>query len=281
MKKYDLHTHTIASDGTYTVRELLERAKGNGLKGVAITDHDTIDGLEEAEKVAKEIGIELIPGIEFSCNLGDNEIHILGYFVDYKNAKIIEELYNLDKIRKERNLKIIEKLKKYKLYITEEEIQEEATGNIVSKAHIANLLVKKGYVYTRRDAFKQYLGSTGVAYVKKENFKPEDAVKIIKENGGIAVVAHPKLISTNDNTVESIVENLKKIGLDGIEAEYSSFTLEDVIKYRKMAQKYDLIITGGSDFHGKNREGVDLGDQGITEEEYEILKNKKRSGGQL
>lgn len=275
-KSYDLHTHTVASDGTFTSIELLDKAKKNLVKGIAITDHDTVDGLEQAEIYAKKIGLELIPGIELSCYKGDYEIHILGYFVNYKDENFLKELKKLDNLRTERNLKIIEKLLKYNIKINMAELKKEATGSIISKAHIANLMVKKGIVYTRGEAFSQYLGQHGVAYVKKAGSRPEDAIKMLKENGAVVVLAHPKLISTNDRIVEEIIKDLKKSGLDGIEAEYSSFTQEDVIKYRKIALDYDLVVTGGSDFHGGNREGVDIGDSGITIEEFQELKNRKK-----
>ena len=274
-KEYDLHSHTSASDGTYTSKELIERAKNNGLKGIAITDHDTVDGLEEGKKEAEKLGIEFIPGIEFSCIYEEKDVHILGYFLDYKNEKLSEELEKLKKSREEGNREIIRKLNLYKVRITEEDILQEAKGNIVSKAHIANVMMAKGYSYTRGSAFKEYLGSTGVAYVKRKDFPPEKGIELVKMAGGIAILAHPKLISTNENFIEKLIIDLKNKGLDGIEVEYGSFTKEDMIKYSKLAKELNLLITGGSDFHGLNREGVDLGDGGINTENYLKLKNKK------
>lgn len=276
MKEYDLHSHTTASDGTFTPKELIERAKKNGLKGIAITDHDTVDGLKEGEKISKELNIEFIPGIEFSCTLGDRDVHILGYFIDYNSKELLEELKKLEENRNERNKEILNKLRNYKIRISEDELKEEAKGKIISKAHIANVMVKKGYVYTRGAAFKEYLGNKGVAYIKRKNFPPEKGIDLVKKAGGIPVLAHPKLISTNENEIKALIEKLVSLGLEGIEAEYGSFQKEDMIKYSELSKELNLFITGGSDFHGLNREGVDLGDGGIDEDKFLKLKNRKK-----
>jgi hypothetical protein len=272
IKEYDLHSHTIESDGTYTPEELVKRAKGIGLKGIAITDHDTIAGLNSGKKKAIEVGIDFIEGIEFSCQDGDLEVHILGYFLNTSDEVLKKELEKLIKIREERNIKILEKLQKYKIKLTMEELKNEAGGEIISKAHIANLMLKKGYVYTRNSAFKEYLGKDGVAYVPKKNFSPEEAVEIIVKNGGKASLAHPALITKKDSVFLELLERLIKKGLKGIEANYPTFSEIEKEKYRQIARKYNLFITGGSDFHGGNREEIELGDEGVSEIEYEIIK---------
>lgn len=272
-KTFDLHTHTTESDGTYTPKELIERAYERGLKGIAITDHDTVAGLSEGRKRAEELGLEFIPGIEFSCNIGDLEVHILGYFIDPEDEVFKGHLKRLADIRDERNRRLLEKLRQYRINLDMEELKKEAGGDIISKAHIANLMVKKGYVYTRGAAFKEYMGKHGVAYVPKENFTPEQAVEIIVQNGGIASLAHPALITTRDRVLEDLIVKLKAKGLSGIEANYSGFTEAEKLKYWGMAVKHNLAVTGGSDFHGGNREGVDVGDEGLNEEEFKQLKN--------
>ena len=271
-KEYDLHAHTLESDGTYSPEELVEKAKESGLKGIAITDHDTIAGLAKGKKKASEIGIDFIEGIEFSCQDGDLEVHILGHFLNSEDDFLKKELKELIKVREERNEKILEKLLKYKIKLTMEELKEEAGGEIISKAHIANLMLKKGYVYTRNSAFREYLGKDGVAYVPKKNFPPEKAVEIIVKNGGKASIAHPALITKKESVFIELLERLIKKGLKGIEANYPSFTEEEKNKYKQIAKQYNLFITGGSDFHGGNREEIEVGDEGISELEYEIMK---------
>ncbi|MGL5122896.1 MAG: cysteine-rich CWC family protein [Fusobacteriaceae bacterium] len=282
-KKYDLHSHTTASDGSYTPSELVIRAKKNALKGIAITDHDTIYGLKEGKEKAEEIGIEFINGIELSTNIMGRDVHILGYFLNLKDNLFLESLEKLKKLREERNTRIINKLEKYKIYITEKELKEEAKGPIISRLHIANLLINKGYVYSKNEAFINYLGKTGVAYEEKENFTPHMAVEILKKNGAFVSLAHPKFFSSKMLELETLVKELKILGLDGIEIEYPNFTKMEKNMYKELADKYDLKITGGSDFHGINRDGINLGCEGLTYSEFldiqnienEILRRKK------
>ncbi|MFK4785647.1 PHP domain-containing protein [Fusobacterium sp. MFO224] len=273
----DLHTHTENSDGTYSVENLIKLAKSKGLKVLAITDHDTIDGLFETDVLSKEYDIEIINGIEMSCNLGGKDVHILGYGVDIQDSDFKKELIRIKKIREERNDKIIEKLNELKLNISLEELKEIAKGDIISKAHFAELMMNKGYVYSKREAFKNYLGRSGLAFVEKKNYKPVDAVKMLKKNGAFISLAHPKLITENDNELESLIKELKKEGLEGLEVNYYSFNKKDKKKYAKIAKKYNLVITGGSDFHGKNRVDVSLGDSGLNGKEYaEFKKSLKK-----
>lgn len=274
-KKYDLHVHSTRSDGTLSPRELMELAHERGLWGIALTDHDTVDGIAQARERALELGVEFIPGIELSASLYGNDVHILGYFIDEKDEEFQRELEELKKSRDERNLKILEKLKKYKINITPEELDAEAGGEIRSKLHIANLIIKKGFAYSKAEAFVSYLGKHGVAYEGRSGFTPQKAVELLKKNGALAVLAHPKLYSKSLKEVETLVVSLKKIGLDGIESEYPIFLEEDRENYRRLAEKYDLFISGGSDFHGNNRVENELGGEGITFSQMELIKNKK------
>ena len=181
----DLHIHTIASDGTFTPEEVILEAKRRGLKALAITDHDIVDGIEEAKKKAQEIGIEFVQGIEISCNTQDYEVHILGYFLNLEDKKFMNELEELKKARDNRNLK-----------------------------HFANYLVEKGAVLSKEEAFDKYLGKRGRAYIPKENFPPERAVKMLSENGAFVSLAHPKLVVNNDGIIENMISNLVKVGLN-------------------------------------------------------------------
>lgn len=275
-KPYDLHLHTIASDGTFTPTQVVEVAKKKELLGIAITDHDTVDGLQEAMEKGKELGIEVVPGIELSTNLYGKDVHILGYFLNLEDENFLSELEKLKKIREERNLKILEKLKSRRIVITEEEIKKEALGNIVSKLHIANVLMNKGHVYSKAEAFRNYLGEHGLAYVAKENFTPQMAVKILRANGAKISLAHPLLITKSIKELERLVLELKELGLNGLETEYPTFTKDEKKQLRELAKKHNLFSTGGSDFHGENREGIEIGFDGITYSQFDFMKNGGR-----
>ena len=270
-ERYDLHTHTTYSDGTFTVEELLKRAKYIGLKGIAITDHDTMEGISEGKLIANELGLEFIPGIEFSCSYEGYEIHILGYFLNEKSPKLTSKLIELKQARKERNEKIVKKLNNLGLKITMEEIEKEATGAIVSRAHICNVMMNKGFVYSKGEAFKQYLGRNGVAYVEKGSSDPIEIIKLIKECEGISALAHPSLVSNSREKTEKILDILIEAGLNGLEVEYSSYTPKEVKYYRKLATEKGLLKVGGSDFHGGNRVGVDIAHASISEEDIKKL----------
>ncbi|WP_297598495.1 PHP domain-containing protein [uncultured Cetobacterium sp.] len=278
---YDLHIHTTYSDGTFTVKEILERAKVLGIKGIAISDHDTMEGIEEGKEIAKLLDLDFIPGIEFSCALDGLEIHILGYFLDEGCQELKDKLIDLKKARKERNIKMIKKLNDRGLKITLEEVEREATGTIVSRAHICNVMMNKGFVYSKGEAFKQYLGRNGVAYVEKGNSDPKEIVELIKKCGGVSALAHPSLVSVSREKVEKIIEVLKESGLDGLEVEYSSYTSKEKKYYKELAMKKNLLMVGGSDFHGGNRVGVDIGYACISQEEIKELlergKNKEEN----
>ncbi|MEG0068586.1 PHP domain-containing protein [Cetobacterium sp.] len=268
---YDLHIHTTYSDGTFTVKEIFERAKFLGMKGISISDHDTMEGIDEAKKIASELDLEFIPGIEFSCALDGLEIHILGYFLDKNCEELKAKLVELKKAREERNIKMIKKLNDRGLRITVEEVEKEATGTIVSRAHICNVMMNKGFVYSKGEAFKQYLGRKGVAYVEKGNSDPKEIIKLIKKCGGVSALAHPNLVSESREKVEKIIDILKESGLDGLEVEYSSYTSKERAYYRKLAMEKNLLMVGGSDFHGGNRVGIDIGYASISEEDVKEL----------
>lgn len=271
----DLHTHTINSDGTYTVEEIIKKASERGLKVIAITDHDTVDGLLDTEKLKEyenKYDIKIIKGIEMSCNLNGKDVHILGYFLNLEDKNFLKELERIAEIRNERNEKIIKKLKDLNIPVTMEELKTIVKGNVISKAHFAEIMLQKGYVNCKSDAFKNYLGKSGVAFVEKRDYKPTDAVDILVRNGAFVSLAHPKLITENTDEVEKLIIELIKHGLKGLEVNYYSFSEKDKAFYKKLAEKYNLIITGGSDFHGGNRVQVSLGDTGLTLSEYDNMK---------
>lgn len=269
-----MHIHTIASDGTFTPEEVVKRAKSFGMKTIAITDHDTVDGLAEGKKTAEEVGIEFIQGIEISCNVDNLEVHILGYFLNLEDGEFLAELKELKKARENRNKKVVEKLEKCGIVVDMEKVKNMAPGNIISRVHIANYLVEIGAASSKNDAFERYLGKNGVAYVPKENFPPERAVKMLHANGAFVSIAHPKLITQNDGLLENMISELRKLGLGGLEAIYSTFTPSEKRKYKKMAKRHSLLVTGGSDFHGANREGIDIGDTGLEYSQFRLIKER-------
>ena len=271
----DLHTHTVNSDGTFTVEEVVKLASEKGLDMVAVTDHDSIDGLRDEKKLREyeeKYKVEIIKGIEMSCNLKGKDVHILGYFLNLEDKNFLKELERIAEIRNERNEKIIKKLADLKLPVTMEELLEIVQGNVISKAHFAEIMLKKGYVSCKSDAFKNYLGKGGAAFVEKRDYQPADAVDILVRNGAFVSLAHPKLITDDFAEVERIVSDLVKHGLRGLEVNYYSFSKKDREKYMALAEKYNLIITGGSDFHGVNRVESSLGGTGLNKSEYENLK---------
>ena len=258
----DLHTHTTASDGTYTPSELVELAKKTDLKAIAITDHDTINGVSEAIEAGKDLGVEVIAGTELSIEypLPENgHMHLLGLFVDIKNPELISGLEYLRKKRDERTPKILKILNAHGISITEKEVLQEAGEGSVGRPHIARIMLKKGYVKSIKEAFERYLKKGAIAYVPKEKFEITHAINLILNSGGIPILAHPVTLKLSDEELESHIEKLKSLGLKGIEVYYSTHTEQDTIAYLKLADKFNLLISGGSDFHGKNKPDIRLG----------------------
>lgn len=270
----DLHMHSTASDGTLTPTELVEEAKNRGLKVMALTDHDTVDGIKEARKKAEDLGIEFICGIEFSTEYNGGEVHILGYFLDENNLQLLELLEKLKNERVERTKKILKKLEKYKCFISMEDLQKEVKGNLISRSHIANAMMAKGFVYSKSEAFKIYLRTGGLASESKKELNALEAVKFIKEIGGLASLAHPKLTGLSGGTLDKLIVLLKEQGLDALEVYYPEQSEKETEIYKKLCDKFELIYTGGSDFHGMNRPETALGIKGISEKELEKLKKR-------
>jgi predicted metal-dependent phosphoesterase TrpH len=273
----DLHMHSTFSDGTFTPTELVERAYKNNVKVMSITDHDNVDGLSEGRKAAEKLGITFIDGIEISANFNGKDVHILGYFLNLEDVEFTKWLKELQDKRYNRILKMIEKLKKIGIDITIEETVEESTGNVVGRPHIAKLIIKKGFATTMDEVFDKYLGDGKVAYIPKIGVDAVEVVKKLKKNGAIVSLAHPHLISYPDDTVINIIDLLKENGLDGLELYYPNIDIFKKNKFMKIAKKRKLIITGGSDFHGLNRVGIDIGNGNIPLEVYEILKRSKKN----
>uniref|UniRef100_A0A7V5XFB9 PHP domain-containing protein n=1 Tax=Thermodesulfobacterium geofontis TaxID=1295609 RepID=A0A7V5XFB9_9BACT len=255
----DLHTHSTASDGTFSPEELVYLAKKEKLQALALTDHDTIDGLKPAYKTAKEVDLSFLCGVEISIKFeGPGHFHLLGYFLEPEIPKINETLLKLKKAREERNKKMIEKLNNLGIKITLEELKEIAQGEI-GRPHMANLLVKKGVVKSFEEAFQKYLKKDAPAYVPKALLSPEEAIKLILEAKGIPVLAHPVTLKLNLLDLKNYLKKLRDFGLIGVEVFYPEHTIDFTKFLIECAKELGLLLTGGSDFHGENKPDIKLG----------------------
>lgn len=260
MDRVDLHVHSTASDGSLSPWEVVAAAKARGLRAIALTDHDTIDGLAEALVAGRELTLEVIPGIEISAHHEPGSMHILGYFVDYQSPQLDTQLQVLKKARAARNPQIIAKLQDLGMRITLAEVEEVSGGGQVGRPHIAQVLVQKGYVATLQEAFERLIGNHGPAYVSKFRFPPQEAIALIRAAGGVAGLAHPFTLEYGSPThLRQIVAQLAGWGLKALEVYYPEHTPEQRELYRQLAQELDLIMTGGSDFHGDIKPDIQLG----------------------
>jgi len=270
----DLHMHSTFSDGTLTPAQLVERAKQNNIEVMAITDHDNVDGLKEGRKEAEKAGITFVDGIEVSANFLNKDIHILGYFLNLEDEEFFGWLRNLQEKRHNRTLEMLKKLSQLGIEISLAEVEGEVLGNVIGRPHIAKMIIKKGFAATMDEVFDRYLGDGKPAYIPKVGVDMVEVVKKLKANGAVVILAHPHLISHSDDTVINIIDMLVKNGLDGLELYYPNIDARKKNKLLKIAKKRGLILTGGSDFHGLNRAGIDLGTGDISEKVFEILKEK-------
>ena len=265
MRAIDLHTHTAKSDGSFSPIELVDYAIEKNLAAVAITDHDTIEGLDEAIAHAvslREKGlsdIEVIPGIEFSTKYEKQDVHIVGLYIAYDSPIFLEPLNAFVNSRTNRNIKMCENLQSADIDITYEKLQERFPDAGITRAHYASYLLEQGYVKNRQDAFAKYLGDHTKYFVPREKVTPAQAVALILQAGGVPILAHPPLYHMGQERLDALTASLKEDGLMGIEAFYSTYTNQDVRDMQHLARKYDLLLSGGSDFHGANKPGLDLG----------------------
>ncbi|OUQ86488.1 phosphatase [Brevibacillus brevis] len=243
----DLHTHTKASDGTCEPAENVRLAKEAGLAALAITDHDTVAGIPEAMEAARALDVEIIPGVEVSSVGKGQDIHVLGYFVPYEDPAFEERLFRLRETRHERNQLLIARLQELGIDISLEKVyrRKQGTDKNIGRPHIAEELIELGVVSTIAEAFDKYLGKGGAAYVNPPRITPQEAITLIKEAGGVAVLAHPGLYDDDE-----LVQELIVFGLDGIEVNHPDNDEVQKMRYSKWAAQYGLVVTGGSDFHG-------------------------------
>lgn len=267
----DLHTHTTASDGSMRPAELVLHARNAGLKAVAVTDHDTVEGLEEAAAEGSKVGIEVLPGVEISADY-EKETHILGYFPNGNYSGIVDVLKQLKKNRDERNPKIIDKLNELGMNISMDEVTGEAAGSVIGRPHIAAALLRKGYISSIQEAFEKYLAHGRPAYFKKDKLTPGESIGAINKAGGIPVLAHPISMGYGIYRLEKLVAELQSYGLKGIECYYVDYDIEDRTNLLRIARMYDLLVTGGSDFHGRFKPDIKIGTgRGDLRVPYECL----------
>lgn len=276
-KLIDLHTHSTASDGSMSPAEVVRLAREKGLSAIALTDHDTIDGVREALEEGKKSGVEVIPGIEISVDFKP-EMHILGYFPGINGyTGIKKELEVVKQGREVRNKKIINRLNELGIDITLEDIKGVALGDIMGRPHIARVLVNRGFVSSIDEAFDRYLCREGLAYFKRVELKPGDGISAIRNAGGLPVLAHPVFLGKSYGELDTLLAELKEFGLAGIEALYSENSKVDTGIFLRLAIKYELLVTGGSDFHGSFKPGIELGrGRGSLEVPYEILEKLRK-----
>lgn len=259
MSRLDLHLHTTHSDGSSTPAEVVRLAHQAGVTALAITDHDITTGLAEATSTGLRFGIEIIPGVEISSILGDSELHMLGYFLDYQDTKLNERLTVLRESRHRRNPQIIERLQAMGIEITYEEVRALAGTDSVGRPHIARVLMEKRVVATAKEAFDQFLAEGRPAYVPRLLPSPAEAIQWIRAAKGLAVLAHPTWIKTSEGTLSDLVRQLKADGLDGVEVHYSTHTARQTREYLGLANQLGLLVTGGSDFHGLTKPDIAVG----------------------
>jgi 3',5'-nucleoside bisphosphate phosphatase len=260
MTKYiDLHVHSNESDGTFSPTALVEKGLQNNLWAFALTDHDTVSGIPEALLAARDHPIQVIPGTELSAAYKNKDIHILGLFIDYKDPIFCKVLEEAQIEREFRNIKMVQNLAKAGININIDKLHKEDKNAVLTRAHFAKYLTKYQYTKTMKEAFSKYLDISSPYYVPRTYMSPEFAINAIRNAGGIPVLAHPLLYKIPPHELEDLISQLATLGLMGLEAIHSSNINNDESYLRGLARKYNLLITGGSDFHGANKPLIDMG----------------------
>jgi predicted metal-dependent phosphoesterase TrpH len=259
MSRIDLHLHTTHSDGSLSPTQVLGLAHKAKVTALAITDHDIVSGIPEAIAAGAELGIDVIPGVEISSCIDTSELHILGYCIDWQDPELIRRLTTLRESRHTRNPQIIERLRSLGLDVTYDEVRALAGTDSVGRPHIARLLMDKKYVTSAKDAFDRYLAEGRPGYVARELPKPADAIAWIRAAGGVAVLAHPTWAKVSGEGLNTLLTTLKGDGLGGIEVHYSTHTKRQTTEYLDLAKRLNMLVTGGSDFHGVTKPNIEVG----------------------
>ncbi|NIM20600.1 MAG: PHP domain-containing protein [Candidatus Latescibacteria bacterium] len=270
--KIDLHVHSTYSDGIHPPRKLVEMAIGLGLAAISITDHDCLDGTEECATAAYQNGLEVISGVELSCEFKERDLHVLGYGVDPDDQRLQGMLKRFRDTRLERGFKIIEKLRSLGVHLDTEEVLAKSRDGALGRPHIAKALLENGYVDNYSEAFERYIGEDGPAYIKKYKLHPREAVSYIRSAGGLAFIAHP----TNSLKDANELLELIAIGFDGLEVAHPNQTEGERAELEAIAKDYDLLASGGSDYHGFAGKDIPMG---VPEIPYEFLERIKQRLG--
>jgi predicted metal-dependent phosphoesterase TrpH len=267
MLRADLHLHSTASDGRFSPAELVRKAVGEGLTVISLTDHDTVDGIAPALAAARAFPqLRLIPGIEVSTDISGGEAHILGYFIDHVDGSLQAALEQMRNSRLERARRMVTRLEEMGYPLEWERVQAIAGGGVIGRPHIAQAMLERGYIESLKEAFTKYIGRDGPAYVEREKVTPAGAVELVIRAKGLPVLAHPLTVPEP----EQMAVELKAVGLVGIEAYYAGYTAEDVERLVSMADRHNLITTGGTDYHGLDTD-ASIGGVDIPEESLENL----------
>lgn len=282
MSRLDLHLHTTHSDGSLSPGEVLALAHKASVTALSITDHDITTAIPEALAAGLSFGIEVIPGIEISSVHGQSEIHILGYFLDWQDVSLNERLVSLRETRHRRNPLIIEKLQALGIDITYEEVRALAGTEAVGRPHIARVLMDKHVVTSAKEAFDRFLASGKPAYEPRELPSPGEAIRWIKAAKGLAVLAHPNWAQPTEGTLTDLIRQLKAEGLDGVEVHYSTHTARQTRDYLSLAKQVNLLVTGGSDFHGLTKPDIEVGiGKGSLHVPHSLLSKLKDAAARL
>lgn len=275
----DLHTHSIYSDGTHTPAELVALAEGRGLKALALTDHDTVAGIPDLLGDAKTSKVELIAGIELSAECEHGTMHVLGYFIDHTCPTLLDKIGKVRSGREKRNIEILKKLNRLGYRLLWEDVEKQAGRDVVGRPHFAAALVECTRVKSKKAAFDLLLAKGRPGYVDRERYSATECIDIIRQAGGISVLAHPATIALPDEQLRNLVGELKDHGLGGIEAYYAEHRPENIRKFTEWAEELDLVCTGGTDFHGANtpdlKLGTGFGELHVPDEALDSLKAAK------
>jgi predicted metal-dependent phosphoesterase TrpH len=255
----DLHTHSVYSDGTNTPEELIQLAEERGLSAIALTDHDTVGGIQPLLDAAQDSPVEAVPGIELSAECDRGTMHILGYFIDHACPELLNKVDTVREGREVRNVEILKRLNKLGYRLMWSDVEEQAGKDVVGRPHFAEALVVLGHVKSRKAAFDMLLAKGRPAYVERYRYTASECIELIRRAGGVSVLAHPATIYMPEDQLKALVRELREQGLGGIEAYYAEHHPENIARFRGWAEEFGLICTGGTDFHGGNTPDLKLG----------------------
>lgn len=281
MNYIDLHVHSSASDGSFSPEEVVDMAREAGLRYFALTDHDTVDGVEQALEHARQYDtLDVIPGIELSCYYKNREIHIVGLFVNHTDKTFLAELLKLKQAREKRNEDMVQNFVNAGIPLTINELKHGNPNSVITRAHFARVLVEKGICKNKAEAFDRYIGIGCPFYLPKPKVTPEHVLHLIKEAGGTAILAHPYSYKLTRSEVEALLDELIPLGLAGMECYYSTYDNGQIQELRSIALSKNLLVSGGSDFHGIIKPDISIGtgrgNLRIPEKLLDLIKEYRR-----